>query len=154
MECDYSNKKIVVLEDNPIWTKTLRLWLSHYGSTDTVFFDNQEEYYVYALKNSNDIDVCIIDFYIGNNNTQNLIKKLRDINSDLLIIAISADFVSDKYVLDTEEMIKAIYAGANRATIKDINHLKEVLDSHLCLREMDLYDEIKTESLEIINKKE
>ena len=141
----YSNKQVIAYEDNPIWAKTLVLWLNHYGFGNVRTFNNKKCMACYIKDNHEKIDLCLIDFYDQEGDTQQLIKEIREISKDLLIIAMSADFVNDREVLDTKEMVKTIYAGANRATFKDIKHLKMIIDEDLTLRSLDNYEDIKTD---------
>jgi CheY-like chemotaxis protein len=151
-DIDYSSKHIVVFEDNPVWQKTIKLWLKHYGCDKIHVFGKQDEIVDYVKDNHEDIDLCLVDFYDLEGDTTGVIRKLRCMSADLLIIAISADFINDNAVLDTVEMVKAINAGANRVTLKDIKQLKEIANEHFAVRGHENYNEIKTDPNAFINK--
>lgn len=139
-------KRVVIYDGNKIWSKTINLWCKEvYGFSDVVVFNDSNSFYEYVEENVFEIDLCIINFYDEYSNNTKLIKKCRKVDSDLLIIAVSANFINDNEVLDTEEMIKALNAGANRATIKDKKQLEIIIEEHLNVRAMENFKEIKTD---------
>lgn len=140
-----SDYTIVIYEDNPVWEKTLTLWCSHYGFNKVQSFSDEGKFQNFMRDSHMNVDICLIDFYDNIGNTTPLIRFLRELSDEMLIISISADFVSDEKVLDTEEMVKALWAGANRVTYKDIKYVKEILNEHLAVRSRSDYAEIKTD---------
>lgn len=136
------SKKILIFDDNPIWLKTLYIWCRNYGFRDIRCIRDEEHVLNICKEYYLTIDVIIIDFYNGNKNTTELINKLRKINPNFLIIAISANFINDTEVLVTSEMMKAMLAGASRVCVKDISKLKHIIIEHLTLRESKIYNEI------------
>lgn len=139
----YSDKNVVYFEDNPVWSKTLYLWLNHMGFKSIVNFDERKPMEDYVKENHENIDLCVVDFYDIHGNSGSLIKQLRSFSKDLLIVAVSANFITDEKLLDTKEMLKALEAGANRVTFKDIKHLKQIINEHLRLRSLEIFEEIK-----------
>ena len=137
-------KKVIIFDDSPVWLKTLRLWCNHYGFRDVTCLSTENQILEICKEQYSEIDLIVIDFYNGKENTTKLFKKLRTINPNFLIIVVSADFVNDTEVLDTKEMMKAMMAGASRVSIKDINKLKDIIIEHLTLRESELYDNMDT----------
>jgi DNA-binding NtrC family response regulator len=138
----YNHKSVVVFEDNLIWGKAVALWLRKYGFSEVRVFNTKDDMKNHFQENCNVIDVCIIDFYDQNASTEDLIKDIRNMSPYVLIIAMSADFINDNDVINTKEMIKAIEAGANRVTFKNISHLKLILDEHIKARASSEYQEI------------
>lgn len=143
-QINYSEKKVVIFEDNKTWSDALFLWCRHFGFKDITCFNTKDDYLDYITIASH-IDICIVNFYSKHKSNQELIKMTRENHPDTLIFAISADFITDNDVLDTKEMIKAIYAGANRATIKDIRHIKQLIDEHLKIRTLTNWKDIKVD---------
>jgi DNA-binding response OmpR family regulator len=139
---ELKNKKIIIFEDNPIWLKTLYLWFRYFGFRDITCSGIENNTYEFCKYNYLEVDVIIINFYNGRKNTTDLIRKLRKLNNNFLIIVISADFINDYEVLDTKEMMKAMTAGATRVCIKDINKLKDVVIEHLNIRESNIFQEL------------
>jgi hypothetical protein len=130
---DYSSKSVVIFEENYIWSKSLVMWCKHFGFTNIQVFSDKKHYKKFIDQNR-EVDICIINFFNENGNTEDLIKFTRKLMPNVLIFAVSSQFVNDQEVINTKEMLKAIYAGANRATIKQINYLKHVIDEHLKVR--------------------
>jgi DNA-binding NtrC family response regulator len=145
------NYNVVIYEDNPIWEKTLTLWCKHYGFNKVDSFQCATKCLSYVKEDYLNIDIALIDFYNQDGTTEFLIKQIRELNDNILIIAVSADFVTDSKVIDTEEMVKAIWAGANRVTFKDISYIQEIIEDHLKIRQRDDYQEIKTDP-NLLNK--
>jgi|SaaInlStandDraft_1057018.scaffolds.fasta_scaffold08478_2 CheY-like chemotaxis protein len=148
---DLQDKKVVVYQENPIWEKTISLWCRHYGFGEIKSFTDKDKLENYCEDNHFQIDLIILDFYDKGESNRELIKALRKINEENLIIAISADFINDMSVLDTEEMAKALYAGANRVSIKEIKSLQLIIEQHLALRMHSDYDKIKTDPKSYFN---
>jgi DNA-binding NarL/FixJ family response regulator len=140
-----SDYKVVVYQDNPLWEKTLVLWCQNYGFEMIQSFNDKDTFLDYVNDEYDNIDICIMDFYEKEDNTISPIKHLRKLNENCLILAVSANFVNDENVLDTNEMVKALWAGANRATFKDIKHVKDIIFGHLAVRSHENYSEIKTD---------
>ncbi len=141
---DCSNKNVVILDGNKVWRQTLFLWFRHFGFNKINVFGDEYELYDYVVKNKDDIDLVVINFYRsqeggdgftdGEKDFAEIIKKLRKTYEDLLIFVVSANFINDNDVLRTDEMIRAIYAGCNRVTTKDIHSLKPLIDEHFKVR--------------------
>lgn len=152
MSVRFSNKTVVLFETHPIWSKTIALWLRHYGIRDIQQFGEHEPCLEYLKEHSANIDCFITNYIIRNETSQYFIKKTRAMYPKLLIVALSANFITDDEVLDTFKMRDALMAGANRVSIKDMKCLKEILEEHFALRESELYDEMEDGLNNIINK--
>ena len=141
---NYSNMNAIIYNENLLWANTLNLWCKHYGFNRVNLIHDKNALVTYANDNISDIDLIIVGYY-GNDGKDNtdIIKKLRNISSDFLIIAVSADFVTDMELLDTKAMKDAIFAGANRASIKEIKSLKAIIDQHIALRTHKDYELMK-----------
>lgn len=144
---------IVLLDDVDIWLKTVRLWLIHFGFKNVKAFSKVKDFMKYFEEHEKEIDACVVDFYLDDDGLDApvVIKNMREINNDVLILAISADFINDRALLETEEMLRAMQAGANNVGVKEINSLQSMLVGHLEAREQikDLGDE---SILDVINK--
>lgn len=139
-----SNKTIAIFDDHHVWLDSIYLWCKcKYGFSNIYKTTKEDELYNYCLKNKDKIDVIILDFYNGKENTLPLLKKIKKLNPNFLIIVVSANFISDEEVLDTKEMLKALQGGANRVCVKDINKLEDIIISHLEFRETSMYSYLK-----------
>jgi DNA-binding NarL/FixJ family response regulator len=138
------NKSVAIFDDHYVWLDSISLWCKcKYGFNKIYKTTSEDELYNYCLNNKNNVDVIILDFYNGNKNTLPLLKKLKKINPNFLIIVVSANFISDEEVLDTKEMLKALEGGANRVCVKDINKLEDIIISHLEFRDTSMYNYFK-----------
>lgn len=139
-----SKKTVAIFDDHSVWLDSISLWCKcKYGFSNIYKTKNEDELYNYCLNNKYNVDVIILDFYNGDKNTLPLLKKLKLINPDFLIIVVSANFISDEEVLDTKEMLKALDGGANRVCVKDINKLEDIIVSHLEFRDTSMYNYFK-----------
>ena len=129
------NKKVVILEDNLIWLNTMKLWCVNFGFKEVIIFNKVDEFLEYYYLNNSNIDVCLIDYKLQHNITcVEVIRAIRKLNLDTLIFSISANFVNDEDVVDTERMKAALNAGANRSILKDINCVHDAIRDHLLVR--------------------
>lgn len=129
------NKTIVILEDNVIWLNTIRLWCESFGFKNVFHFNHTEDFLEYYFNNSDTIDVCLIDYKLEHDVIcTDIIKKIRKLNLNTLIFSISANYINDEDVIDTEKMKQTLNAGANRAIFKDINCLYDAIRHHLLIK--------------------
>jgi hypothetical protein len=131
-----TDKTIVILEDNVIWLNTIRLWCKSFGFKQVVHFNHTEDFLEYYNKNYENIHVCLVDYALEHNVTCiEIIKQIRYLNLNTLIFSISANYINDEDVIDTERMKKTLNAGANRAIFKNVDCLYDALKTHLLIKE-------------------
>jgi DNA-binding response OmpR family regulator len=132
------NKTIAIIDDTDIWLKTVKIWLIHYGFKDIICFDSAKGFYDYFQDHNQEIDIFIVDHFLEDYMLgTDVIRLVRNKHPESLIISTSADFLNDKYAVDTKSMKCALNAGANRAIFKDISSLRDVLKYHLLVREKE-----------------
>jgi len=111
------------------------LWLQHLGLKNTKCFNRVDDFMEFYEEHHDKVEGCIVDYYLDDGHlAPDVIKKIREISNSVLIVSVSANFVNDEDVIKTEDMKKALDAGANRVGLKNIDHVENMVMSHLKLR--------------------
>ena len=133
------SKKIVIIDDNELWLKTVSLWIKQFNEdVELLTYSNPKGYLDKIEELNGSVDAVVIDYYLDDTIAPLVIEKIREKNKKVLIVAVSGGFLNDKQQLKTKEMKKAIHAGANRASVKDFHSLEMILTSHFDVRDKGL----------------
>ncbi len=130
-----NNKKILFLDDNVDLVRMVPNWFKNYSATVLGYSDHDE--FLMDVEHIKTADAIIIDFYLGHGVTAiQIIKKIREINKDVLIITISCNFIDEeKGEYKTDDMISALNVGSNRVCVKEFNCIEIILASHFKVRD-------------------
>jgi response regulator RpfG family c-di-GMP phosphodiesterase len=140
MKKDYN---IVVIDDDPQTLTCFKMWFKKYHpSINIKTCDTFNESCLDCKDNkckNNTVDAILLDYFLSRDMiAPQLIKQIREINKDVLIIIMSNAFVEkegDLTCINKEIMLKAINCGANRVVPKVIEDVVDVTMTHLKVRE-------------------
>jgi DNA-binding NtrC family response regulator len=126
------NSTIAIIDDCDIWLYVIKTWLTERYKSLTVRTYNNPDDFIKDFTNNREVDCLIIDYYLKDITAPEVIKKLRKISRDLLIITTSANFNSDN--LFCEATKKALYAGSTRVSTKEPHDLEIIINTHFSIR--------------------
>lgn len=138
----FNGKKILVLSNSVSWLNVIEnhfqkynIEVKKYSSSEELFDQQMDLSYANAI---------IVDFHLINQeNTLDVIKKIRIISPTLLILTASKYFAGNNCLTSTKKMIKALNAGSNRVTYKCLDSIEHILFTHFKVRDLNLLEKEK-----------
>lgn len=128
-----SGKHIGILDDSNSCVLMMELWLRQTFKdinvnvfTDYKKFLKEIEFAYY--------DCFLIDYFLDDNIfAPDIVKEIRKYDKDVLIFVVSSNFIKEDKIL-TDDMMKSMSAGANRAITKQRSVIENALMSHFYIR--------------------
>lgn len=126
-------KHIGILDDSNSCALMMELWLrqTFKDITINVFTDYKKflreiEFAYY--------DCFLIDYFLDDKVfAPDIVKEIRKYDKDVLIFVVSSNFIKEDKIL-TDDMMKAMSSGANRAITKQRTVIENALMSHFYIR--------------------
>ncbi len=119
----FNKRKILIVEDNKINAMVFSSFVEEWGC-DIVLAVNGEE--AVSIAQEQPVDLILMDIYMPVMNGITAIKKIREFNQRVPIIALTASTME-------EDLRKAVIAGANENLFKPVSstNLFQVMSKHL-----------------------
>ena len=133
------NSVFAIIDDSDTCLYVIKAWLVEKYNSLKIKTYNKPEDFIKDFKNNKEIDCLIIDYYLETTIAPNVIKEIRKLSKDLLIITTSSNFNSTSIIC--KETKEALLAGSNRVSEKDPHALELIISTHFGVRKMkeDIY---------------
>ena len=119
----FSGKSILIVDDDPVSALLFKEFLEPTGAKIIISYDGCS---IFNIIHHQTIDLILLDIRLGDCNGFDLLPKIREINSQIPIIAQTANSLIDNYT-------KCMNAGFDDYMSKPIksNELFAILEKHL-----------------------
>ncbi|MEM6842635.1 MAG: sigma-54 dependent transcriptional regulator [Bacteroidota bacterium] len=115
--------KIFCIEDDPVFSQALKLFLEKEGDYDVTCFKNGEEFFQNLHQNP---DIVTVDYNLPGMSGLEIIQQIRNYNQDISVVVVSGQE-------DVRVAVEAYKSGAKYYVVKDTTVLPEL---SLCIQNL------------------